>query len=358
MPLVPRVEPRIPELLSPKDVEGAMPPAVDTIGRLEPKRYEFFQYCAEVPFEARSFEFSAIDAWYLSDCSFLAYTEAPTPEAVQAAVLRALSRMFGVTPEVKGFLGLAHAFGEKVLERGIQCIVVHCGHVGVVAFRGTLPHSLSNWLTDAGVRAVPEEDDSGMLVHAGFKAALDCLWKRGEAGGLEKYLTELSERRPDIRWWFTGHSLGAALAALGARRFGRAEALYTFGAPRVGNDQFVKQLRHSVGGHYRIVNHHDVVTRIPFTDPYVHGGRVNRVGEAQEASFIARRLLRLGDRSQLPPSFEEKLRGFFNKLGQLERGFEDASFLRGCLDHAPSFYSKLLWNQLLVERFPLCPPQK
>ncbi len=53
------------------------------------------------------------------------------------------------------------------------------------------------------------------------------------------------------RVWFTGHSLGGALATLAAGRYERAPEVYTFGAPRVGDGEHVKSLDTPV---YRFVN--------------------------------------------------------------------------------------------------------
>ena len=60
----------------------------------------------------------------------------------------------------------------------------------------------------------------------------------------------------------TGHSLGGALATLGAAYlsgWGLA-ACYTFGAPRVGNKEFSSSLQTPI---YRVVNPLDTVPHIP-----------------------------------------------------------------------------------------------
>jgi predicted lipase len=85
-------------------------------------------------------------------------------------------------------------------------------------------------------------------------------------------LAEAVRRNPNLPWWFTGHSLGAALATLAARRFGRALALYTYGSPKVGDAAFVAQVARSVVTHYRFVNHRDIATRFPHLAPFEHAG--------------------------------------------------------------------------------------
>jgi triacylglycerol lipase len=66
--------------------------------------------------------------------------------------------------------------------------------------------------------------------------------------------------------WFTGHSLGAAMAAICAGRCrlshirSNPRALYTFGSPRIGNHRYVNYVHLEA---YRWVNNNDVVTRLP-----------------------------------------------------------------------------------------------
>lgn len=60
-----------------------------------------------------------------------------------------------------------------------------------------------------------------------------------------------------------GHSSGGAVATILANRLD-AEAIYSFGSPRVGTNKFVEQLTSKKIKHYRLVNNNDFITNLPF----------------------------------------------------------------------------------------------
>lgn len=79
---------------------------------------------------------------------------------------------------------------------------------------------------------------------------------------------------PDAKLYITGHSLGGALAALYATMLhyvGETEvaskigAVYTFGQPRIGDEDFADYAGEKLRGKYfRVVYCNDVVPRVPF----------------------------------------------------------------------------------------------
>ena len=82
----------------------------------------------------------------------------------------------------------------------------------------------------------------------------------------------------------TGHSLGGALANLAAAdirekfpEFRKPMKLFTFGAPRVGNQQFARMMNtyYPEGNNFRVVNKRDIVPHIPtrvINKFYYHNG--------------------------------------------------------------------------------------
>tara|TARA_B100001063_G_scaffold238655_1_gene261119 strand:+ start:35 stop:784 length:750 start_codon:yes stop_codon:yes gene_type:complete len=123
--------------------------------------------------------------------------------------------------------------------------------VACVAFRGTEPTAWSDIKADLKIRRV--KCPTG-FVHRGFRDALDEVWKDVSAW-LSKVKCE--------HVFFTGHSLGGALATLGASRWNTETThLYTFGSPRVGGKKFVQSFK--TKERYRYRNNNDIVTKVPF----------------------------------------------------------------------------------------------
>ncbi|MCF6313780.1 MAG: lipase family protein [Verrucomicrobiales bacterium] len=94
------------------------------------------------------------------------------------------------------------------------------------------------------------ETDNKSYVHSGFKILFERIWPL-----IDPIIADIPG--PFI---YTGHSLGAALATMASLRKKPAQ-LYTFGSPRIGNAAFRDQLDHPP--HFRITNHHDIVTLLP-----------------------------------------------------------------------------------------------
>ncbi len=138
-------------------------------------------------------------------------------------------------------------------ELGTQAILVETPISYVLAFRGTEATSLNDIKSDA--KATITKCKTSGRVHAGFHEAFESVEKK-----LHAALSELTESKP---LFITGHSLGGALATIAAKRLkfehGIA-ACYTFGAPRVGNKEWISTIKTPI---YRVVNAADSVTMLP-----------------------------------------------------------------------------------------------
>jgi triacylglycerol lipase len=148
---------------------------------------------------------------------------------------------------------------------GAQAYIFAGEHDAVVTCRGTEPNEWSDVRADLNAAMIAAETVG--RVHRGFKREVDDLWPR-----LERALVNNTRTL-----WFTGHSLGAAMAAICAGRCklshirSNPRALFTFGSPRIGNARYVNHVHIET---YRWVNNNDIVTRVPPTWlGYCHKGR-------------------------------------------------------------------------------------
>lgn len=142
----------------------------------------------------------------------------------------------------------------------------------VTAFRGTEPAQILDWLSDGKAPMVPHSSGRG-LVHWGFHTALEAVYP-----GLREAIAEFGAGRSV---WFTGHSLGGALAMLAAARVRfddpalTADGVYTFGQPRVFDRRLAAAYDSTLEGRtMRFVNNNDVVPRVPPGPLYKHVARM------------------------------------------------------------------------------------
>lgn len=148
------------------------------------------------------------------------------------------------------------------------CVVVAAGHGATfVTFSGTDPLKFEDWITDFD--AVPSPDG----LHSGFDDAVATVWPTIEAAIKTRPAAEQA-------LFFTGHSLGGALAILAAARAAAAHlqptAVYTFGSPRTGGATFFSDYTTLLGDStFRLVHGTDVVACVPPSLPigFRHVGR-------------------------------------------------------------------------------------
>lgn len=343
--------------------------------------YRFFRDCEIAPFFRSAVGFDASDAWILSDAAWLAYadarmdpeTEGASEEAgriITERIRPSLSRLFealwardgrtaGTAMELRTFVRVCPVVG---VPDPVQCFVADDGNVGIVAFRGTVPTSLANWLTDCEVKMVDADvpaagvPATGALVHEGFAGAARALIEDfGRLPGLRRYLAERLAASPRLRLWFTGHSLGAALATIAAYRLGRLQSLYTYGSPRVGNAQFARAFSGMGISHHRVVHRHDIVTRVPVSLPlfeYEHVGDIKYIDHESDADAASTRSGADSPPSVRIPTPEAPPADTWQRFLELTRHFHVGrvgDWLDPITDHAALYYSSLLWNELVRE---------
>lgn len=202
---------------------------------------------------------------------------------------------------------------------GVQCAIVISENTrgkafAVLVFRGT-KGTLANWMIN--FESVLSPWPSGGSVHRGFKRLFFDIWER-----VEKELSSI-----DLPVFYTGHSLGAALATLAAS-LRPPRALYSFGSPRVGDIGFVSSLYNTPI--YRIANGNDIVTGMPPATAfgYCHAGENPDVSPNHRSIELSRRL------------FGSSVNSFFEKSKSRIRSFpRPPAFL---MFHAPANYTTLL----------------
>jgi hypothetical protein len=205
--------------------------------------YVHFADAREHPFDPGAVGLSRVNAWWLADASLLAYWDADPASLIWNGA--------GLD-----FEPLSEPGG------GTECHVAWTDAFAIIAYRGTQPDDWQDLFDIVRVGQVDWDAGTGR-VHGGFREAFEQIWPQVAAR-----LMALDPSRRAI--WFTGHSLGGALATLSMDRFPFARGAYTVGSPMVGDREFVQAFdaRHA-GRSFRYVNHRDVVTRVPPTLPFV-----------------------------------------------------------------------------------------
>ncbi|XWX00334.1 hypothetical protein V2A60_008354 [Cordyceps javanica] len=139
----------------------------------------------------------------------------------------------------------------------------------VLSTRGS--NNIRNFITDLVFLHRDCDLVKDCSVHTGFSES----WNEISAGATSA-IKEGLQANPDYKLVITGHSLGGAVAALAGaylRRAGYKAEVYTFGAPRVGNEAFALFTGSQPGGVYRMTHTDDPVPRLPpMIFGYRHGG--------------------------------------------------------------------------------------
>lgn len=323
-------------------------------------------------FKHDAVNFELVNAWWLAEAATLVYD--------REGFVRDRFGDAGL-PEVSLF--------DRV---GTQCYVAHNERFAVVAFRGT--ESGARSLMDLRQIALDVEDDAHFLltpfgpggsIHRGFAAAAGVVWE--DANGFRGLRSHLSDLAGTRALWFTGHSLGAAVATVAAvlcEQTGmRVAGLYNFGSPRVGDAEFAAHFRTLFPGdsgrdYQRFTNERDIVALVP-PEPFGYrhvgvghhiesDGTINVVEASPDAApaELARevnglllhlipgaiRRLVIPDVSalglKLPASIETLIDGV---IASLPHALLDRALLNHAPDplkhHVPTMYSNRIWNEYI-----------
>ena len=345
------------------------PLPLPTLKNLVPVSVEhrYFKNFADWPFQPSDTSFSLVNAWWLAEMSLLVYgdEEFVRHRLIESGLVKALG------------LSIRFFQGES---RGTQCLVADSDRLAIIAFRGTriesFPDPLFNLklrllnkvdlITDLDLRLAP-----GAHVHAGFHRALDEVWT-----GVRDHLEVIRGQGSAKTIWFTGHSLGAALATLAVDRFGAGNVggLYTFGSPRVGDKLFQAGFAAPC---YRFVNNTDIIPHLPpptVVADYAHVGNLRFIDNAGQVvsdpttfNMIDSNLrghfqsVKAGLDTFTPSKLKEAgqviidavSRRKFSSLGdKLESLNLDVLPVAAIADHSPIYYAIRIWNAMQPDECP------
>ncbi len=205
-------------------------------------------------------------------------------------------------------------------DHGTQGFLAYSDEIAVVVLTGT--EDVKDLLKDAQVwtqegRKDPQCDKK-VSIHNGFYRALSNI-KKDET--LFQRLTQLQQQGRKV--YFTGHSLGGALATILAYFTSldhpdiQVTAVYTFGQPHTGTSSFQKcydaRLKNRT---FRFVNSDDAIPRIKPTDNYEHVGIPiyfdSKGNIVEEADFSA--LNSVGSFIDSPFINDHDIRNYLNHL--------------------------------------------
>lgn len=309
-----------------------LPGTLDHLFLPDVKR-DYFEGWREHRFRPEATGYDQVNAWWLAEACLLVYADAlDTRGRLDQAQLTAE----GFT--VDFFPGI-----------GTHCFVLYDERAVIVVFRGTQIDKFWETVIDIVIdlKAIAIPDDAGGLVHAGFLKAMLQVWDgvRAHVGAL------VDGGRRTL--WVAGHSMGGALATLAADRLARTpgvevRGLYTYGSPRVGDENFRQRLD-AIGlgpKTYRVVNNLDAVARVPPELVYKHVGLLKFI-DAEG------RLHHLGPGANLP--HETRLSETSRALIPAAAFFASAPVLphirsvpvpvpKPLADHSPANYAVHLWN--------------
>lgn len=190
--------------------------------------------------------------------------------------------------------------------KGSDVYVLYNSTDVVVVCRGTQPTQLSDIKADLRLALVTNESGVGE-VHHGFQHSVNKVWN--------KIVSKIKSESALKDVYFTGHSLGAAMATIMTMRctvdqtLKSPTSLFTYGSPRVGDLDFARFMQSLKVPHYRWVNNADIVTRLP-SRPYKHHGELKYM--SHEGDVVEMRHWQI---------IKDRIKGFFIGLSKFDINF-------------------------------------
>ena len=141
--------------------------------------------------------------------------------------------------------------------------IVHNDEETITVLRGS--HSTQNWIDDFDLRLIDYPLCNDCKVHEGFY--------NYAMAGMEIVNRTLAQY-PDHKHIFAGHSLGSSVIFLANEmryEYNLDTYVYTFGSPRVGNEDFAmftNKLQENRS--YRYTHYQDVVPHVPTVARFMH----------------------------------------------------------------------------------------
>ncbi|MBI3435693.1 MAG: lipase family protein [Proteobacteria bacterium] len=191
-------------------------------------------------------------------------------ETDEPAKVAAIAQAWGMTIPPGAIV--SEEVATPLPQASTQAVVALGAPATVIAFAGTDPLVLANWVTDF---------DIGMTTSGtanGFAVAAQAAWPKIRALLPNTVPAANAASAPPI--FVTGHSLGGALAVLTAEKIdqqfpGAVRAVYTYGMPRAGNAAFASAYNQALGARtLRLAHGDDVVPTVaPSMLGFHHVGR-------------------------------------------------------------------------------------
>lgn len=217
-------------------------------------------------------------AWLMASMSRLAYERFEAPDSRLTPILDDLAELTDkdqIAEAVDRYIQARQTPSDVHLERlreelsalgfeltetfsngGTQAFLAHrpSDRLAVLSFRGTE----KDWRDiKADLDARFYKGRGGARIHTGFLHAYQQI-----RDAVRPHVDKLFKE--EYQLYVTGHSLGGALAIVATRDLNRdnISACYTFGSPKVGNEEFGYAIKPPI---YRVVNAVDAVPRVPPT---------------------------------------------------------------------------------------------